>query len=44
MKQEELDRVGSIAPNTLVSGDCLEAMKSIPDGSVDMVLCDPPYG
>ena len=25
-------------------GDCLELMKSIPDKSVDMVLCDPPYG
>lgn len=25
-------------------GDCLDVMKSIPDGSVDMVLCDPPYG
>lgn len=25
-------------------GDCLEVMKSIPDGSVDLVLCDPPYG
>jgi site-specific DNA-methyltransferase (adenine-specific) len=25
-------------------GDCLELMKNIPDGSVDMVLCDPPYG
>lgn len=24
--------------------DCLEGMKAIPDGSVDMVLCDPPYG
>ena len=28
----------------LYHGDCLELMKSIPDGSVDMVLCDPPYG
>ena len=28
----------------LLHGDCLELMKSIPDGSVDMVLCDPPYG
>jgi site-specific DNA-methyltransferase (adenine-specific) len=27
----------------LIHGDCLEVMKSIPDGSVDMVLCDPPY-
>jgi site-specific DNA-methyltransferase (adenine-specific) len=25
-------------------GDCLEVMKNIPDGSVDMVLSDPPYG
>ena len=24
--------------------DCLEKMKDIPDGSVDMVLADPPYG
>lgn len=28
----------------LMHGDCLELMASIPDGSVDMVLCDPPYG
>ena len=25
-------------------GDCLEIMKSIPDKSVDMILCDLPYG
>lgn len=25
-------------------GDCLELMKDIPDGSVDMILCDLPYG
>ena len=25
-------------------GDCLELMKDIPDESVDMVLCDLPYG
>ena len=24
-------------------GDCLELMKTIPDGSVDMILCDLPY-
>lgn len=28
----------------LWQGDCLELMKNIPDGSIDMVLCDPPYG
>ena len=31
-------------PYTLLLGDTLERMKEIPDGSVDMVLCDLPYG
>ena len=25
-------------------GDCLDVMKRVPDGSVDMILCDLPYG
>jgi len=29
---------------TLMQGDCLELMRQIPDGSVNMVLCDLPYG
>ena len=28
----------------LYQGDCLEIMKDIPDGSIDMILCDLPYG
>ena len=28
----------------LMQGDCLELMKDIPNGSVDLVLCDLPYG
>ena len=28
----------------LHNGDCLEVMKTIPDASVDMILCDLPYG
>ena len=28
----------------LFKGDCLELMKDIPDGSIDMILCDLPYG
>jgi site-specific DNA-methyltransferase (adenine-specific) len=27
-----------------MQGDCLERMQEIPDGSIDMVLTDPPYG
>ena len=29
---------------TLLHGDCLEMMRFIPDGTVDLVLCDLPYG
>ena len=28
----------------LIQGDCLERMKEIPDGSVDVVVSDIPYG
>ena len=30
--------------NSVIEGDCLEVMKFIPDNSIDMVLCDLPYG
>lgn len=30
--------------STLLQGNCLELMKDLPAGSVDMILCDPPYG
>ena len=28
----------------LLQGDCLELMKGVPDKSIDMILCDLPYG
>lgn len=30
--------------NTVIQGDCLEVMRELPDQSIDMVLCDLPYG
>ena len=30
--------------NSIFEGDCLEIMKHFPDGCIDMVLCDLPYG
>jgi len=30
--------------NKFLLGDCLELMKDIPDKSIDMILCDLPYG
>src|SRR6185436_12146840 len=35
----------SITPSIeLINGDCLEYMPTIPDKSVDLILCDLPYG
>jgi len=30
--------------NKVIQGDCLELMKNIPNKSIDMILCDLPYG
>jgi DNA modification methylase len=30
--------------NRVYCGDCLDLMREIPDGSVDVVITDPPYG
>lgn len=30
--------------NNLIQGDCLEVMKGIPEKSIDLILCDLPYG
>lgn len=37
-----LDR--RVMPHTLLAGDCLDLMATIESGSVDMILCDLPYG
>lgn len=34
----------TLGNGTFLNGDCLELMKFIPSGSVDMILCDLPYG
>jgi len=38
------DLLGNIELNRIYQMDCLEGMKLIPDKSVDMILCDLPYG
>lgn len=44
MNLEELKTVGFASHNSIINADCLEAMKYIQDKSVDMILCDLPYG
>lgn len=36
--------VDEVMRSYIKQGDCLELMKTIPDGSVDAIIADPPYG
>ena len=38
-----MDKDLNIGDCQLMFGDCLERMKEIPNGSIDMILCDLPY-
>ncbi len=38
------DFSANMIKNSIIEGDCLEIMAQLPAGSVDMVLCDLPYG
>lgn len=40
----EKDRVMKIESNKIYNCDCLHGMDYIPDGTIDMILCDLPYG
>ena len=33
-----------MASSSLYKGDCMELFKNIKDNSIDLILCDPPYG
>ena len=41
---DELREVGQLQGDTIINADCMEAMKFIPDKTIDMILCDLPYG
>ena len=43
MKSEEF-ATAMIEIDKIYNEDCLEGMKRIPDGSVDVIICDLPYG
>lgn len=42
--ESEIATTSIVPKNTVIHGDCLEVMKYIPDGSIDLIVCDPPYG
>src|SRR5689334_5162787 len=40
----EIEEQAQLLPlNSILLGDCIEMMKSIPDKSVDLIFADPPY-
>ena len=41
--QAELDLGALLPTGQILSGDCIEAMRSLPDNSIDCVFADPPY-
>ena len=36
--------VGEIGKNTVILGDCLDVLPHVEESSIDMILCDLPYG
>lgn len=41
---KKLESVGEVKPNSLIHGECIEAMRFLADKSIDMILADLPYG
>lgn len=41
---EEVISEGQLPTNSLVNADCLQAMEYIADNSINLVLCDLPFG
>ena len=39
-----MGKLGPYEENSIVVGDCLSALRDIPDECFTAVLCDPPYG
>ena len=35
--------MAELKADRIIEGDCIQALKSLPDGSVDLVFADPPY-
>lgn len=36
--------INATTTNKIINGDSIEVMKTLPAGSVDLILCDLPYG
>ena len=41
---KEIEAVGLGQKSSIINDNCLDVMKFIKDKSIDMILCDLPYG
>ncbi len=42
-KKSTAPKMTSLTRDTIIKGDCIDVLKSLPKGSVDMIFADPPY-
>lgn len=43
MNANDRTKPASLSVNTVIQGDCIEVLKTLPDKSVDLIFADPPY-
>ncbi len=43
MTKTQTKGAATLPLNTILDGDCIEVMNSLPEGSVDLIFADPPY-
>ena len=43
MTKTKMRGAGALPLNTILAGDCVAAMNSLPEASVDLIFADPPY-
>ena len=44
MESDKIYNMDGLESDKIYNIDCLEGMKHIPDGSIDAIICDLPYG
>jgi len=44
MNKNDIDKIGYVPYDSYINADCFDIMKYIDDNSIDMILCDLPYG
>ena len=41
--KKEIEKTAVLPLNSIIAGDCIKAMNSLPENSIDLIFADPPY-